>query len=47
MRSWSNGLCPTTRGAQRSMTAETPGDPNPSSNSLQPVMPSVVVTLRK
>jgi len=47
MRSWSIVSCPTTFGDSRSMTAVMPGEPKPSSNSLQPVTPSSVVSFRK
>ncbi len=38
---------PTTRGARASMTVVTPGEPKPSSYSLQPTTPSSVVILQK
>ncbi len=36
-----------TRGARALITVETPGEPKPSSNSLQPVMPASVVSFTK
>ena len=45
MRSMSPTGWPTTRGASVAITAPTPGEPNPSANSLQPTTPSSVVSL--
>jgi hypothetical protein len=36
-----------TRSFSRSITVLTPGEPNPSSNSLQPTIPSAVVSFTK
>jgi hypothetical protein len=47
MRSCCIADWPITREARLCTTAPTPGEPKPSSNSLQPTVPSAVVTLTK